>query len=63
MIMGDSEDESVLARHLNINLAVVEVRNGESQEEAWRRYLADHPEKAGVRIKIFNYQNSSPRKA
>jgi hypothetical protein len=44
-------------------LAVVEVRNGESQEEAWRRYLAEHPEKVAVRIKIFNYQNSSPRKA
>ena len=43
--MGDSEDQSVLAQYLNINLAVVEVRNGESQEEAWRRYLADHPEK------------------
>ena len=33
MIMGDPEEQSVLARHLNINLAVVEVRNGESQEE------------------------------
>jgi hypothetical protein len=63
MIMGDSEDQSVLARYLNINLAVVEVRNGESQEEAWRRYLVEHPEKVGVRVKIFNYQNSSPRKA
>ncbi len=61
--MGDSEDRSVLARYLNINLAVVEVGNGESQEEAWRRYLADHPEKVWVRVKIFNYQNSSPRKA
>jgi hypothetical protein len=63
MIMGDSEDQSVLARYLNINLAVVEVRNGESQEEAWRRYLTEHPEKVGVRVKIFNYPNSSPRKA
>ena len=45
MIMGDSEDQSVLAKYLNIMLAVVEVRNGESQEEAWRRHLADHPEK------------------
>jgi hypothetical protein len=39
MIMGDSEDQSVLDRYPNINLAVVEVRNGESQEEAWRRHL------------------------
>ncbi len=55
--MGDSEEQSVLARYLNINLAVVEVRNGESREEAWRRYLAEHPEDASVRIKIFNYHN------
>ena len=63
MIVSDSEDQSVLARYLNINLAVVEVRNGESQEEAWRRYLSDHPEKVGVRVTIFHYPNPSPRKA
>ena len=63
MIVSDSEDQSVLARYLNINLAVVEVRNGESQEEAWRRYLADHPESAGVRIKIFHHPNPRPRNA
>ena len=61
--MSDSEDQSVLARYLNINLAVVEVCNGESQEEAWRRYLADHPEKVGVSVKIFHYPNPRPRKA
>jgi hypothetical protein len=60
--MPDSEDHPGLAKYLNIKLAVVEVRNGESQEEAWRRHLADHPEDASVRIKIFNYHNSSPRK-
>jgi hypothetical protein len=63
MIMPDSEDQTVLARYLNIKLAMVEVRNGESQEEAWRRHLADHPEDASVRIKIFNYHNSCPRKS
>ena len=61
MIMRDSEDQSVLAQYLNINLAVVEVRKGESQEEAWRRYLSDHPESVGVRVKIFHYPNPSPR--
>ncbi len=58
--MSFSENQSGLARYLNINLAVVEVRNGESQEDAWRRYLTDHPEKVGVRIKIFHYPNSTP---
>ena len=59
--MSDSEDQSVLAQDLKINVAVVEVRKGESQEEAWRRYLADHPESVGVQVKIFHYPNPSPR--
>jgi len=61
MIMRDSEDQSVLAQYLNINLAVVEVRNGESKEEAWRCYLSAHPESVGVSVKIFHYPNPSPR--
>jgi len=60
MIMSDSEDQPVVAQYLNINLAVVEVRNGESKEEAWRRYLSVHPESVGVRVKIFHYPNPSP---
>ena len=59
--MGDSEGQSVWARYLNINLAVVEVCNGESQEEAWRRYLSVDPESVGGRVKIFHYPNPSPR--
>lgn len=59
MTMSDSEDQSVLAQYLNIDVAVVEVRKGESQEEAWRRYLAVHPESVGVCVKIFHYPNPS----
>ena len=61
--MSDSEDQSLLAQDLKISVAVVEVRKGESQEEAWRRYLADHPESVGVQVKIFHYPNPSPRKS
>ena len=66
MIMSDSEDQSGLdhflkAQYPNIDLAVVEVYNGESQEEAWHRYLTDHPEKVGVRIKIFHFPDSTSR--
>ena len=53
MIMSDSEDQPVLAQYQKINLAVVEVCNGESREEAWRRYLAEHPESVGVRRQDF----------
>ncbi len=64
--MSDSEDQSGLdhflkAQYPNINLAVVEVYSGEIQEEAWRRYLTDHPEKVGVRIKIFHFPDSTSR--
>ncbi len=38
-------------------VAVVEVRFGETREEAWHRYLAEHPESAGVDVKIFHYPN------
>jgi len=55
--MPDSEDQPVLAKHLNIKLAVVEVRVGETQEAAWRRYLAEHPESSVVNVKIFHYPN------
>jgi hypothetical protein len=57
MIMADSEDHPVLAQSQSINLAVVEVCVGETREEAWRRYLAEHPESAGVDVKIFHYPN------
>jgi hypothetical protein len=55
--MADSEDHPVLAQYRSINLAVVEVRVGETREEAWHRYLAKHPESAGVDVKIFHHPN------
>jgi hypothetical protein len=57
LIMGDGPKKSLLAQDLKISVAVVEVHNGESQKEAWRRYLTYHPESVGVRIKIFHYPN------
>jgi hypothetical protein len=59
LIMGDGPKKSILDQDLKISVAVVEVVNGESQEEAWRRYLTHHPESIGVRIKIFHYPNPS----
>ena len=37
-----------------VQVAVVEARTGESNEEAWRRHLLCHPQDRQVRIKIFN---------
>ncbi len=55
--MRDSENRSGLGQNLKINVAVVEVRCGESQEEAWHRYLAENPESVRVDVKIFHYHS------
>jgi hypothetical protein len=55
MTVRCSENQSTVAQYRKTNLAVVVVQNGESQDEAWRRYLADNPESAEVRVKIFHY--------
>lgn len=47
-------DQENLLRYLNVRLAIVEVRAGESDEEAWRRHIREHPEQKHVNIRIFN---------
>lgn len=53
--MGKSENRSAIARLFQTSSAVVEVLHGESQDDAWCRYLASNPEGAGAHIKIFHY--------
>lgn len=36
------------------HMAIVMVKPGESNEEAWLRYLKKNPEARGAKIKIFN---------
>lgn len=36
------------------HVAVVEARPGESNEEAWRRHVRQHPEDRQATVKIFN---------
>jgi|WetSurMetagenome_2_1015567.scaffolds.fasta_scaffold60477_3 hypothetical protein len=56
------QNESVITQYFQTKLAVVEVRPGESQEDAWHRYLADNPDNAGAHVKIFHYPEPSPLK-
>jgi hypothetical protein len=49
------KEQSAVSRFFKPKLAVVIVRNGESQEEAWRRHLAENPKNAGTRIRIFHF--------
>ena len=43
-----------LAKYFHQKVTVVELENGESKEEAWRRHLLSHPECATADVKIFH---------
>ena len=60
--MHSSETRSAIAKYFQTDFVVVEMQNGETQEDAWRRYLANHPGDAGVHVKIFHYPEPSPLK-
>jgi hypothetical protein len=52
----DSPDKSkALSKYFDLKLAVIEVKDGENQEEAWHRFLTLNPGFANSHIKIFHY--------
>ena len=53
--MYKEEQPATLTRLFQTDLAVIEVKAGESQEEAWKRHLATNPAIARAHIKIFHY--------
>lgn len=53
--MCGMEKPTALTKYFETKLAVIEVNDGETEEEAWRRYLATHPGYANTHIKIFHY--------
>jgi hypothetical protein len=57
-----AENQTAMRQYFRAKLAVVEVKNGETQEDAWRRYLAENPNSAGAHVKIFHYPEPSPLK-
>ena len=57
-----SENELAIEQYFQAKLVVVEVQNGEGQEEAWRRHLAANPDDAGAHVKIFHYPELNPLK-
>jgi hypothetical protein len=54
-VVGGMEKSTALTKYFEPRLAVIIVNEGETEEEAWRRYLAIHPGYANARIKIFHY--------
>ena len=59
--MCSSEElPGLLMKSLHQKVAVVEVQNGESQEQAWRRHLLSNPGDATVNVKIFHHLPPTP---
>ncbi|MEJ2672197.1 MAG: hypothetical protein P8168_08360 [Deltaproteobacteria bacterium] len=46
---------------LNMRLAIVEVRPGETREDSWQRHLTDHPEAKNANIRVFNWTKDDER--
>jgi hypothetical protein len=42
------------AASLDVRMAIVRVKPGESDQEAWNRHLKDNPDDASAMLKIFN---------
>ena len=42
------------AEAFDIKMAVVQVKPGESNRDAWSRHLRDNPHDAGAMVKVFN---------
>ena len=58
--MYSSEEPTELVKYFHQKVVVVEVQNGERQEEAWRRHLITNPGDATANIKIFHYLSAAP---
>jgi hypothetical protein len=42
------------AEAIDMKMAVVQVKPGESNRDAWSRHLRDNPHDAGAMVKVFN---------
>ena len=46
--------QSELMKYFYYQLAIIQVRAGETNDEAWHRHLIETPDDISVTIKIFN---------
>ena len=49
------------AAALDMKMAIVQVKPGESNKEAWSRHLRDNPHDACAMIKVFNQPQEMKR--
>lgn len=48
------KEKEWLNKILNIRMAIIEVRPGETEEEAWSRHLTECPQDLYANIRVFN---------
>ena len=46
-----------LGEYFNIRIAIIQLKTGETKEDAWSRHLSEHPHDSIATIKIFNQTN------
>jgi hypothetical protein len=59
--MNHYKDMVEFATAFDMKMAVVQVRPGESNNEAWSRHLKDNPHDDGAMIKVFNQPRRQQR--
>lgn len=52
------KSESLL-KYFDVSLAIIEVLPNETEEEAWKRHVKEHPEQSNVKVRIFNRKTES----
>lgn len=48
------EPQTEVEKYFHCRIAVIEMKLGESKENAWSLHLLEHPEDAYADIKVFN---------
>ncbi len=48
------QEREWLKKVLNIRMVIIEVKPGETEEEAWSRHLSECPEDLYSNIRVFN---------
>jgi hypothetical protein len=49
------QDMEKYAVGLGIKMAIIKVKKGESNQEAWIRHLTENPGDASATVKVFNH--------
>jgi hypothetical protein len=52
--MARFEPQSALMKYFAYRLAIIQVKVGENNEEAWQRHLMEVPDDIYATIKVFN---------